>query len=103
MEIPNLTEINIKDLKKEIFYLLLKLDNDYQEENIEYKILYHNMCATKQKGSDIPEAFELYDCSHERKYLVISNKFLLHLIKEQLKEEVKTPKVIEAIAVPIPQ
>lgn len=98
MLIPNLTEINNKDLKKEIFNLLLIFDDDYMEDKIGevevYKLFYHNMCSTKQKDSELPEDYELYDCSKEtsKSYGVVTNKFLLYLIKQQLEEELEILK-----------
>ena len=85
--IPNLSEINIKDLKKEIFSLLLLIDDNYLEEELDCRLFYHNMCAIKQKGSDVPEAYELLDCSREKR-LPISNKFLLYKIKEQIEIDI---------------
>lgn len=85
--IPNLSEINIKDLKKEIFSLLLLIDDNYLEEALDYRLFYHNMCAIKQKGSDALEAYELLDCSREKR-LPISNKFLLYKIKEQIEIDI---------------
>jgi len=99
--IPDLTTINSKDLKKEIFSLLLTLDNDFMEDKIDdkevYKLFHHNMCSTKKQGSDSPEDFELYDCSKEskRSYAVITNKYVLYLIKKKLEIDILNTPVLD--------